>query len=230
MPATDRLLLFAKIPVPGRVKTRLCPPLGPDQAAALSEAFLRDILEQSLGLPGPGLGLELHFCGGGTADPPPWVEGYKGLRLFPQVGEDLGARMAHACAAAFEDGATRVVLRNTDSPLLPAERILEAFESLAAPGVDLILGPDLGGGYYLVGLGRPLPGLFDLESLGSHREGATVLEASRSWALKEGLSLCLLRPERDVDEPADLEALLQVPVSDLERAPFTASVLDRIRP
>jgi uncharacterized protein len=225
MSKSKRLLLFAKIPTPGQVKTRLCPPLCPDQAAELYEAFLRDILEQSQALSKEGIALELHFCGGEERELPSWVRESEGLVCHVQVGEDLGERMRHAFGRAFATGASAVVLRNTDSPLLPADRIREAFESAEAPGIDLVLGPDLGGGYYLVGLDRPLQGLFDLEALDSHTEGQTVLAASRAWALQEGLSLCLLREEGDVDEPTDLERLRAQSASDLARAPHTARVL-----
>lgn len=229
MPAPDRLLLFGRIPAPGRVKTRLCPPLDPVQAAGLYEAFLRDTVEQSMDLASQDLGVELHVCGGDVGDLPGWTAEVPGLRCCVQQGEDLGARMARAFEAAFAEGASRVVLRNTDSPALPAARIREAFESLSRPGIDVVLGPDQGGGYYLVGLGAPLPGLFGLSALGTHDAGSTVLGRSRSWLMAEGQSLCLLRSEDDVDEPADLQALLDLGAGDLKRSPHTWRVLDRIR-
>lgn len=228
--SSDRLLLFAKIPEPGRVKTRLCPPLDAGEAAGLYEGFLRDVLEQSLRLRRQGVEVELHYCGGEEADLPPWVRRFEDLRCRGQEGEGLGARMRSAFERAFSEGARRVVLRNTDSPLLAEEHVLEAFRSLGAPGVDLVLGPDLGGGYYLVGLTRLLEGLFELESLGSHSQAETVLERTRIRALDQGHTVCLLPEAGDVDLPSDLEALLRRGPSELKRAPHTARMLDRIRP
>lgn len=225
MTSAPRLLLFTKIPAPGRVKTRLCPPLLPEEAAGLQEAFLRDILTQSLQLQGEGLRVELHYAGGRPEALPEWIGEHEGLVCRPQVGEDLGARMAHALDQALSEGAPCAVLRNTDSPLLPDDRIREAFGSLQIRGVDLVLGPDRGGGYYLVGLKSPLPGLFDLEALGSHVRAEAVLARSRAWALQQGLSPCLLREEGDVDEPGDLEELLARPPADFEQAPWTAGFL-----
>lgn len=234
MALAPRLLLFAKIPAPGRVKTRLCPPLSPEEAAGLQDAFLRDILSQSLELQHEGIDVELHYAGGPLEDLPAWIREHDGLVCRPQVGEALGARMAHALDQALAEGAPRVVLRNTDSPLLPDDRIREAFRSLETPGLDLVLGPDRGGGYYLVGQKCPLPGLFDLEALGSHGAADKVLARSRAWALGQGLSLCLLRQERDVDEPEDLRELMECPDTEFARAPqtlrFLVGLKGRIRP
>ncbi|MEZ5990628.1 MAG: glycosyltransferase [Planctomycetota bacterium] len=219
----DLLLLFAKRAAPGAVKTRLCPPLEPDQAADLYAGFVADVVAQARALAGPDREVVLCLTGEG-----PEPEGLDGLQVWEQRGAGLGERMAAAFEDGFGRGATRIVLRNTDSPLLPAARIEEAFEALGAPGVDAVLGPDNGGGYYLVGLSRPLPDLFAVPGLGRHRGHDGVHAATCRHARAEGLALGELRHEDDVDGPADLAALRALPDAAFARAPRTLAALRRL--
>ena len=146
---TALLIIFAKEPRPGQVKTRLSPPLSPEEAAQLYHSFLQDILEEMARVPGVRLAvafspLEAQVFFRGLAPP--------GTDLFPQEGADLGERMARAFARGFAAGFGPVLLRGGDVPDLPAAVVSEATEVLAAGRDQVVLGPCPDGGYYLVGL------------------------------------------------------------------------------
>ena len=188
------LALFAKAPLPGQVKTRLCPPLSPSEAASLYEAMLRDILDQHTSL--EGAERVLWFT------PPEAVSWFEhaapaGYGLRPQQGPDLAARMRRLFRVHAQEGYGRIVLRGTDSPTLPPERVSSAFEALER--VDLVLCPDRDGGYNLIGLRHPCDELFELE-LGT----AQVLERTVARAGEAGLCVEILPPHHDVDTAQDL--------------------------
>ena len=118
------LILFAKVPAPGRVKTRLCPPLGADQASRLYAAFLADVLGQSRGLDAYDLRLALwphEAWADWVATSPTSAFDLPEEQLWAQEGSDLCARLSRATTRALEEGWSQVVVRNTDSPLLPSE-------------------------------------------------------------------------------------------------------------
>lgn len=189
------VVFFAKAPRPGLVKTRLCPPLTHGEAAGLYAAFLRQLL-----VPHPGAATYLY----GTP-----VDGLDELRALaaadllvrPQVGDDLFARLGACVDELAADGHARIVIRNTDSPDLPRARLDEAV-STCAPG-RVVLGPDVGGGYYLIGLAEPVPELFQLGTVAPGEVFART--AARAVAL--GLEVVRLPVERDVDTYDDLLAL-----------------------
>ena len=188
------LALFAKLPLPGQVKTRLCPPLSASEAASLYEAMLRDILDQHASL--EGAERVLWFS------PPEALSWFEraapvGYGLRPQQGRDLAARMRRLFRVHAQEGYGRIVLRGTDSPTLPTERVSAAFEALER--VDLVLCPDRDGGYNLIGLRHPCDELFELE-LGT----AQVLERTVARAGEAGLCVEILPPHHDVDTAQDL--------------------------
>jgi rSAM/selenodomain-associated transferase 1 len=207
------LALFAKAPIPGQVKTRLVPPLGSEAAAALYEAMLLDILDQHAA---DEVDLALWHAPPEAAD---WfrLHAPARYRILPQRGADLAARMAHLFEAHVEEGYDRVVLRGTDSPTLPADRVRSAFERLETR--DLVLCPDLDGGYNLIGLRRACASLFDLEM-----STQSVLRETLERARDHGLAAALLPPCYDVDTAGDLERLA-ADVS-VERTPRTLRWLE----
>lgn len=208
------LALFARTPEPGRVKTRLSPPLTPEQASELYAAMLLDILDQH----GERDDRELvlwHTPAAGADWFRQHAPGRYGLR--PQRGADLASRMAHSFEAHAGEGFERIVLRGTDSPTLPAGRIDEAFEVLS--GADLVLGPDRDGGYGLIGLrgGVDFGGLFDLET--GHSE---VFAQTLRQARAAGLRTAQLATHHDVDTVRDLVLLRrELRGAVLARAPRT---------
>ncbi len=198
------LIIFAKEPRPGQVKTRLSPPLTPVAAAGLYQCFLEDALETATSL--PGVTLALAFT-------PDGARGYfqslapEGTWLFPQAGADLGERMDRAFEGAFAAGFQKVLLWGTDTPDLPAAVLLEAKEALAAGRAEVVLGPTADGGYYLVGLSSPQPELFRRITWSA----ATVLAQTLAAARRQGLAVHLLPEWPDLDTYADLVALVNKP-------------------
>ena len=207
------LALFAKAPRPGQVKTRLCPPLTPEQAAELYDAMLRDVLEQHRD---SGHERVLWFA---PADAHAELAERAGAdyRLEPQRGAGLAERMSVVFRRHAAEGADAIVLRGTDSPTLPAMRIAQAFELLAS-GIDLVLCGDHDGGYNLIGLRRPQDALFALEM-----STQNVLEQTLRRARSLGLETHVLEPHHDVDTAADLVRLTDA--GDLGKAPRTAEWL-----
>ncbi len=203
--AAERVILFAKAPVPGRVKTRLVPPLTEREAAALHAGLVLDAV-QRLAPPWPDGAprLELHVAG--EADHPLFrAIARRGVPIRAQRGPDLGARMAAALARALEED-DRAVLVGSDCPGLTAETVARALDALAA-GADVVLVPATDGGYVLVGARREcrdrLPGIFTGVPWGTER----VLAATRERAADLGLGLAELEPLPDLDRPEDLALL-----------------------
>jgi rSAM/selenodomain-associated transferase 1 len=151
------VVVFARAPEPGQVKTRLVPRLGPAQASALHARLVRHTLatarDAALGA------VELHCTP--TAAHPFFLEcaAAYGVALRAQQGDDLGARMAHACNEALRV-VHAVLLIGTDCAVLDRRHLADARAALMA-GHDAVFVPAEDGGYALVGLSRPLPGLFD---------------------------------------------------------------------
>lgn len=221
------LIIFAKAPIPGQVKTRLCPPLGPDEAASLHGSVVLDMLERSghgagtrFGVRGSRTGAAQH-----TSHPAPRtsylfdrfvacfpspdhvffkiLEERHGVRLIAQAGEDLGARMALAFADVFAQGYRRVLVTGTDLPTLPGSAFGEALTLLDSH--DLVLGPAHDGGYYMIGLRKPAPELFAGIPWSTDR----VLALTQTKASAAGLKTALLPVRRDIDTLDDLVALIE---------------------
>jgi rSAM/selenodomain-associated transferase 1 len=199
---TTLLIIFAKEPRPGRVKTRLSPPLSPEEAAHLYHGFLQDILEEMARLP------EMRLA---VAFTPPEARVFfarlapPGTDLFPQEGTDLGERMARAFTRGFAAGFGPILLRGGDVPDLPAAVVSEAQEVLATGQAQVVLGPAHDGGYYLVGLNAPQPRLFQ----GPVWSSRTVLTDTLRLARELALKVHLLPGWPDIDTYADLLAFLQ---------------------
>jgi uncharacterized protein len=195
---SDRLLVFARRPAPGRVKTRLCPPCTPAQAAAVYDACLRDVIVAAAR---ERATVELRYdAEPGAADY--FAAEYPLLRGAAQAGGDLGERMADAFGSAFAAGAERVVLIGSDSPTLPDGVHGAAFQHLADG--DAVLGPTVDGGYYLVGIAAGAwpraSTLFDQVPWSTRDVYAVTLERAAS----AGLALRVLPGWYDIDVADDL--------------------------
>ena len=196
------LVLMARAPRPGYCKTRLCPPLSPQQAAELYHAFLVDLAREVPAWDGPwDLWLAWSTPDAEDGPLPPDLADLFGApwRPLAQRGEDLTTRMDNVFEDLFDLGYRRVVMRNTDSPHLPRQRVSAAFTSLADRPGSVVLGPDLDGGYYLIGLDRPQPGL-----LPQTMSTASVLDQTLRAAGERGLRTTTLDAFLDVDTPDDL--------------------------
>lgn len=197
--ATPRRVLgvFAKQPTPGQVKTRLARETSPAWAATVAEAFLHDTLGRLAQIPAERV---LAYA---PADAEAYFAEVTGpaVTLIPQVEGDLGRRMAAFFQAQQDGGATSTVLVGTDSPTMPLEWIQDAF-GLLDVGNDLVLGPATDGGYYLIGIGRRIPPIFDGMRWGTEQVLAeTIARLPTDW------KLALLPPWYDVDTLADWRVL-----------------------
>ncbi len=191
----DLLLVFVKEPSPGLVKTRLAEAIGAKAAAELYRLLAEEVRRNTAPLADEYR--RLWFFTPPEARPAmdAWLAGET---LIVQIPGDLGARMAAALAEAFRRGAERVLLIGTDVLGLSRALLSEAFASLRDH--DLVLGPAHDGGYYLVGLNRPQPGLFT----GIAWSTPSVLGATVERASALGLGVRLLTPLADLDTLEDL--------------------------
>lgn len=188
---------MAKEPRPGKVKTRLQPALGADEAAEIYRCLLMDRIEAMASLP-PAADVALCFSPSAaesffTSIAPP------SFRLFPQSDGDLGRRLAAVFARSFATGYGAVSVIDSDSPELTTESVLRSFRLLRG-GAGVTFGPSSDGGYYLVGLRKAPAGLFD----GIPWSTPQVLPVSLRRARELGLEPVLLESREDIDCIADL--------------------------
>ena len=223
---TESLILFAKPPLAGRVKTRLAANLGSEGAAQLYACFLRDAAGTARALgearPGANLVCEWALEQGDSLDEFPLTDWLPGAFLHrAQTGADLGARMAAALGRCLAFG-RRAVLIGTDFPDLPHEVLIDAFEKLESGDEPKIaLGPAADGGYYLIGMNRFLPEIFT----GIPWSTGEVLSRTMEKADTLGVGTAFLPEWRDVDEADDLEALKSRLSRDDSRARHTQEYL-----
>jgi rSAM/selenodomain-associated transferase 1 len=192
LPGNCCVALFAKVPVPGRVKTRLIPALGESGACTLHTRLLERTLQMLNGFVACDtcLWLDQAYEGGIPA-------GYAGP-VYIQQGEDLGARLEFA-AAKMLASCKAVIFIGTDCPAMDADYLLEAL-ALLQGGMDLVVGPARDGGYVLLGTKVCVPSLFRNISWGT----PDVLAQTLSAADKAGLNVGMLPELADIDRPEDL--------------------------
>lgn len=216
--ARTSLFVFAKEPVPGQVKTRLVPPLTPDQAARCHRAFVSDTLT-GVAMATEDARVALAVA---PAGPKPWLARFaaqRDLAMLEQGEGELGARMARVLTTATGHGAACILI-GADAPDLPLEYLREAFARLRSASV--VLGPAVDGGYYLIGARGLVPPVFHLDAQWG---GPAVLAETEARLCRAGLSYELLGAWRDVDRYDDLEALAARLRSGETRAPASAELL-----
>jgi rSAM/selenodomain-associated transferase 1 len=229
---TESLILFARPPVPGRVKTRLIPALGESGATHLYEAFLKDAARMAIAVrrdrPRAGLTAEWAEHGGIEALPlDSWLPGPFMHRA--QSRGDLGARMAAALGRRIAY-CGRAVLMGTDFPDLPPEIAAKSLESLeemenSKPGSRCaVLGPARDGGYYLIGVNAVAAGMIPALDWG----GDGVFDAQKKILESLGFRVHILPEWRDVDSPEDLDALRERLTASPNSAPATRAALGDI--
>jgi uncharacterized protein len=186
-----RIIVFARAPVPGRVKTRL--QLDPAAAARLHDAFVRDTLEMLAPFPDVELSTD--------AATHAWDE-YAVARSLQSPG-DLGARLYAALEGALGRGCRCALVLGSDSPSLPPGHI----RALLSSAADVAIGPTEDGGFYAIACRRIVPGMFQ----GVEWSSARTLEYTVRTLTAAGLSVALGPPWFDIDEPGDLHKLAQSP-------------------
>ncbi|MDE3203613.1 MAG: TIGR04282 family arsenosugar biosynthesis glycosyltransferase [Acidobacteriota bacterium] len=201
MTGQPQVIVMAKAPRPGRVKTRLHPLLGPTGSARLAAGLLAHTVSVAT-----ASGFEVTVA----YDPPDAADDISafvpsGAGMVPQPPGDLGERMGAAATGPLSSGRP-VILIGTDAPTLRVDTLCDAAERLER--TDVVLGPAADGGYYLLGLSRPVPAIF---ALGAVWGGPTVLLDSLDAAAKEGATVSLLEIRRDLDTPDDAAALAADP-------------------
>lgn len=203
-----QLLVVAKEPVPGRVKTRLCPPATPEQAARIAAAALADTLDAVAATPAERRVLALD---GGPVPIPP------GVAVLPQRGEGLAHRLANAYADSARPGLATLLV-GMDTPQLDPALLTAAIEGLST--VDAVLGGAVDGGWWALGLRDPahaeaLRGV----PMSTERTGALTAEALR----RRGLRVAELAVLRDVDTAADAR-LVAAAMADRPGSRFVTAV------
>lgn len=191
------LLVVAKKPSPGQTKTRLCPPLNCEQAADLYECFLCDTLAVMRQV--PNVTPKIVYL------PQDAHDYFRNLApdmdLVQQRGESLGERLDNLLTNELLDGADKAVVMNSDSPTLPKAYLIQAFDQLTA--TDVVLGPTLDGGYYLIGVKEPQPRILrDVEMSTPY-----VLRDTLELASEAGVTVSLLPEWYDVDTVEELHRL-----------------------
>jgi uncharacterized protein len=192
------VLVLAKAPVPGRVKTRLCPPCTPGQAAEVAEAALRDTFAAALGSV-PHAPQSWRTIAVLDGEPGDWLPA--GVEVIAQVGGGLGIRLDAAFREVLATNSARCVLIAMDTPHVTTEAISTALEKLSTH--DCVIGPAEDGGYWLIGFNRYVPDAFEnvtmsVDSTGS--EQVTQLKAL-------GLTVAIVAEMFDLDEASDVDRL-----------------------
>lgn len=220
----NALVLFAKAPIAGEVKTRLQPGITPENSARLQEAMIKD----SISLMNEINNVEkiIYFLPGEKKNVfEKFTDGLP-FHLNCQNGVDLGGKMENAFQDLFDKGFFRVVVIGTDSPTLPKDHINKAFIDLNK--ADLVLGPSMDGGYYLIGFKQKVFPVFSPVEWGSNK----VLFQTEELIKKHNLKLSLLPVHYDVDTIKDLRYLkthLKLLLRSGERVPVnTMTILDDI--
>ena len=195
--ARECLIIFTRYPEPGKTKTRLIPLLGAEGAARFQRQMTEQTLAQVKELKAfRPLSVEVHFAGGNQQLMQDWLG--SDIIYRQQSQGDLGRRMALAFKESFSAGMTGVVIIGTDCPDLNAQLMVKAFHALEQN--DLVLGPALDGGYYLIGLRRLIPELFT----GISWSTAEVLEQTIRIAERWMQAIAFLPLLNDIDRPEDL--------------------------
>ncbi len=193
-----KLILFTRYPVAGHTKTRLIPALGAEGAADLQRQMTERTLRTAENLAAESqLELEIRHAGGSGEQMKNWLGPH--LIYREQGAGDLGEKMSRAMTEAFQAGYHQVTVIGADCPGLSPEILANGFSRLADH--SLVLGPAADGGYYLLGLARPCPGLFSNRSWGSNLLLSETMTAAKKLALK----FYLLEELADVDRPEDLK-------------------------
>lgn len=227
--AVHAVAVMAKASEPGLAKTRLCPPLTLEEAAAFNTAFLKDVAA-NVARSAAGRRVATYMAFG-----PPGSQAFFETELPVDVGlietwrPNFGDCLWDATRSMFELGHATACVLNSDSPTLPSAFLIEMYDALEAPGDRAVLGPSTDGGYYLLGLKARNRRMFDDIDWSTER----VAEQTRERAAEIGLDLVTLPQWYDVDDAGSLrtltgECLFEAPFSATRPsspAPATAAVL-----
>jgi len=199
------IAVMAKASIAGSTKTRLVPPLTEDEAATLNTVFLQDAADNILAA------AARTQISGWMAYSPAGSEAFFKSRMPARIGlletvaPTLGECLIQASGTLLQSGHSAVCLINSDSPTLPVGYLVDAAAALAAQDNRIVLGPSTDGGYYLIGMTRPHPGLF--EDIAWSTEQVLSQTLTRAEAL--GLPVLKLPTWYDVDDAQALGRLVR---------------------
>jgi uncharacterized protein len=211
--ATDRMLvIMAKAPRPGAVKTRLAPSLSPEALTSFYCCLLQDTLALARSLNDVTVAI---MCPESDVNALAELAGRE-VNVVAQKGEGLAAGLTSVFAHFADHSQRRVIAFNSDSPHLPLSVLEEAFETLVAD--DVVVGPTHDGGYYLIGAKASYPALFASDGMGT----SSALDRLLSRARALNLSVGFAAPFYDIDVADDLTRLAEDLRLDPAKAPSTA--------
>lgn len=188
------LQIFVKHPIAGQTKTRLAAGIGHPKALEAYRRLLQQMKDIALSLP-TSIEVEIWY-GNQVPQSDLWSE--SPFPRYLQSGKDLGERMRRSIQAAMERGAAQVILVGSDVPYVSAEILLEAFETLSE--AEIVLGPSEDGGYYLVGMTRLHPEIFQ----GMTWSVEDVLDVTKQRLAETGTSWKEVETLHDLDTVEDL--------------------------
>jgi uncharacterized protein len=195
---TKTLIIFSRYPEAGKTKTRMIPALGALGAAELQREMTEYTLKTAIALQSSSdIAIQIHFAGGEIQLMREWLGA--DFDYIPQTSGDLGTKMRSAFDLAFASGNQQVVIIGIDCPDIDQEILTTAFNSLEHH--DLVLGVAADGGYYLIGLHRPIDLLFQNITWGTEQ----VLTQTKNIAQQLKLDVHYLPTLADVDRPQDLK-------------------------
>lgn len=194
----QRLIVYAKRPLPGYAKTRLAAEIGAQAAAGIYARILYAYLLRLACTPLPGIDVELSLAA--PDDVPFFAQAFPEFEVGAQAAGDLGQRLAASFRDAFAGGAGAVVVSASDAPGLGPHLALSAFDALAYAPV--VIGPCCDGGYYLLGMRAPGAALFEGIDWSTDR----VLAQTEALAQARGLDVTRLPELVDIDTTRDLAA------------------------
>jgi rSAM/selenodomain-associated transferase 1 len=223
---------MTKAPRTGQVKTRLAPPLTPDEAAALNACFLRDTANALSAAATRARRSGRKARGVAVYTPVGSEDAYADIlpadfEFVPQREGSFGERLFFAAEDLFKCGFDSVCLIDSDSPTVPASSFTQAMELLSSPDDRIVLGPTKDGGYYLIGLKEPRRELFERIDWSTER----VFEQTVARAQEIGVETKLLPSGYDVDDSASLRQLCDELLSEnspADMAPETRKFLREI--
>jgi len=213
------LIVFAKVPRPGHVKTRLTPVLTSSEAARLYDAFLRDALEQY-----KELAADVHLYFAPPLPDPPLSDIPDDVKVLVQEGEGLGERMKNAARDTLRGGYERTTIIGTDHPTLPVGFVRQSLGALDAAR-SVCIGPSEDGGFYLLGMNAYYPQLFE----GMTYSHDNVFTDTLARVGTTDARLTVLPQWYDVDTPAMLERMLIDLKDENVQAPHTRRMVETLQ-
>ncbi len=196
--STDLLIIFTRFPQPGKTKTRLSRVMGNEAAAACQRQMTEHMVAQSRELARHrAVDLQIHYDGATLAEMTAWLGSDMTYHL--QAAGDMGRRLAASFSFGFQGKRSKIILAGADCPSVSPALLGAAFAAM--PQADLVIGPALDGGYYLIGMHGPHPELFVKIDWGTAR----VLPQTMDKAASLKLIIRQMDPLHDIDRPEDLK-------------------------